>query len=474
MTSKRVLIAVVAAVLVTVAVVVAAIAGRSGGPSAGWGDPVELPGVRATTSAATVTQDGIAIVAWGEETEEGFSIRTAERAPGGEWGEPVRVGPSRPWEPRNLRLAVNSRGDVALVFMLQNRGRAVAQAAFRPAGDGWETPQTISRVSRSLMDTALALDGSGTVTVAWTTFDSSGSTVHVARRPAEGSWNDPERWDGATATWIDQPTLAATAGDATHMLVLSSATRAMTKRTGVTMADIDAGGRWTSLPAPPITGATGSSTVVTATADGGIAVAWQQARGSGRFATRFSTLGPSGRWTAPVALAEIADRGGFGELRAMPAGAGAAVAWAQWKDPWLSVSMRGVLPRADGRPGATVELGEYSVTDQRGTYFPARGSSAQVPDPLLPPPQSNLVVSGAGTPAALWAGGDLGRFGGVLSAVVAEGATWDDVETIPAAGRWVKPLAIGTADDTPVAVWASHRNRTGTGTHRIMIADRQR
>ncbi len=476
MTSKRILIGAVAALLVAVAVALALVAGASGGnASGGWGDPIELPDVRATTSTAAVTPDGVAIAAWAEETERGFTILTAERAPGGEWSDPVNVGAARPWEPRSLRLAVNHRGDTALAFLLQNRGRTVAQASFRAAGNAWEAPQTISRVSRSLLDTATAVDGTGAVTVAWTTFDSAGSTVHVARRPAGGSWNDPVRWDQTTEAWVDLPALAPSAGAATRMLALSSARRWITRRTGVALAQIGRGDRWTPLPAPPITGATGYSTSMVSTTDGGIAVAWQQDRGAGRFATRFSTLGSSGRWTAPVTLAEVSDHSGVGELRTLPAGAGAGVVWAQWTDPWLSVGVRGVLPTADGRPGATVDLGEYPVEDLRDTFVAPGGRPGPAPDPLPspPPPQANLVVSGSGTPAALWAGGAAGRFGGELTAALAEDTNWDSTEAIPAAGRWVKPLAIGTTDDTAVAVWASHHNSTGTGTHRIMLADRQ-
>ena len=85
MTSKRILIGTVAAVLVAAAVALALVAGTSGaGSSTGWGDPIELPDVRATTSTAAVTPDGGAVVAWAEETERGFAIRTAERAPGGD------------------------------------------------------------------------------------------------------------------------------------------------------------------------------------------------------------------------------------------------------------------------------------------------------------------------------------------------------------------------------------------------------
>lgn len=164
--TRQITIAAVSLAVLVAVVAVTLVLSAQGSGASGWQEPDPLP-ARSRVVAA-VAADGTAHAVWAERRDGEYVMRSAERPPGGPWGDGVDIGRPRHWQMAPTRLEVNERGDVVVVFSLAVRGVSTQQASFRPAGGEWETPQTVTPVARDLVSTAAAIDDHGGVTVAYT------------------------------------------------------------------------------------------------------------------------------------------------------------------------------------------------------------------------------------------------------------------------------------------------------------------
>lgn len=135
-----------------------------------------------TPPQITVAPDGTARIAWVTAEAGAVAVRAARRARGGGWtAEPSLSVPVAP-----QRLAIGATGDAVAVWVVPDPGteqRIVPSGAVvvarRAAGTGaWGPPEALG-------DTAsgadAALDGRGTVTVAWSAPGGDGARVVLAR-----------------------------------------------------------------------------------------------------------------------------------------------------------------------------------------------------------------------------------------------------------------------------------------------------
>lgn len=125
------------------------------------------------------------------------------------WLEAVQL--SQPGTPAQLHdLAGNARGDVVAVWLETDPGWSSCRirAAFRPAGAAaFAEPATIADACSGPV---VAIDGSGTATVAWGRFSAPGdATIEVARGTAAG-WSAPEQLT-EPGTFSMRPAIAASA-----------------------------------------------------------------------------------------------------------------------------------------------------------------------------------------------------------------------------------------------------------------------
>ncbi len=300
-------------------------------------------------------------------------------------------------------VVLDAQGNATAVWEAWNGEHTVIESAYRPAGEGWQTPVVISDVGEEAVLVAgerdadyptIAVDASGAVTVVWERGTGSDETViqSTYRDPA-GAWKAPVdvSYPAPTAS-TEEPRVGVDAnGEATavwkHSGVLQSADRPAGD-SWQTPVDISEAGHEALTPQAAVDAA-GDATAVWMIQEGGSLVA----------RTAYKPAG--GSWQAPEALTAKGEEGG---------------------DPQIALDAHG-----DALAVWTKAVGYDNVV--RGAYRPAGGSwqapadiSAESEDAQYP----QVALDGSGDALVAW-GGDTNTLGGYVRAK----ATYR-----PATGGW--------------------------------------
>jgi hypothetical protein len=166
--------------------------GLSHMPRAAFGVARRLstPGADVTSPPATaVDVAGNTIAAWVERSGKVWRLTVVERRVGADWGQPTSVLTSRR-RPHDARVALNDRGQAAVVFGVTRGRRAALLDVRRPSRHGWTAPEPVGSwagyVSR---DHQVGIDTRGTLTVLWSRRPRAGGgltdipTVVAGRHP---------------------------------------------------------------------------------------------------------------------------------------------------------------------------------------------------------------------------------------------------------------------------------------------------
>lgn len=462
-----VLICVVAAAVSAGAIAVA-LTDDTGSTTIGSGGIHAIDGARVRSGAAAVDADGTTVAVWSRTNPGGtWSVVSADRPAGEDWGPSRELVPARPWQAGRIRVAIGAGGDTAVVYMLMNRSRAIVQAAYRPAGGRWEAPQTLSRVAHNIWDAQVAVDADGGVTVAWVDGGSAGATLHVAQRQVGRGWRDPVRIVAADARrpWSSGVWLAPAPGGGAHVLSLWQTARTPQPiLASAEMVRVGPRGGVSDVPAPPID-RFDPSTLAMAATTAGPALAWAEPRGETGRVLRASVLGAGG-WSEAAAI----DRTDHptGPMAVAPDGPGAAVLWTTWVRPRVRVAVRGAVIGADGEATPATTVDEYEVADPRRTP----GSGVPLDFPLGPPP-GEITAGMSGPPSALWA---RGGYPSAALQVELGTARLSDGRWIPdpilRPGGFVAPLAVAGTSAGFVTAWVSRVRDDGSGRGTIAGATR--
>jgi PKD domain len=116
-----------------------------------------------------------------------------------EWLPPVDI--SEPGEAAgNPHVVLDSEGNATAVWDRWNGTDTVVESAFRPAGEGWGTPQDLSEPelegetvpgSNDADSPQIAVDRNGNVTVLWERYAGAKIVLQSVDRPLGGSWSAP-------------------------------------------------------------------------------------------------------------------------------------------------------------------------------------------------------------------------------------------------------------------------------------------
>ncbi len=122
-------------------------------------------------------------------------VQAATRPAGGNWSAPQTLGDMRPGD--GPELAVNARGDAAVIWQDSRATTAVIRATTRPAGGDWApTPQDLTPADKWAEDPTVALDAKGNALAAWRQSGGAKSDlpyrIDTARLPAGGAWGPPQ------------------------------------------------------------------------------------------------------------------------------------------------------------------------------------------------------------------------------------------------------------------------------------------
>ena len=192
-----------------------------------WSAPEVLSAPGRSTSQPQVAMDasGNALVAWLRNNGSWTAAQVASRPASGTW-EPVQNLAERGGDARRLDLAMNARGDAAVIWV-QGRLEAAADllAAFRPPGSRRWSRAPVTE-GWSGLEARIALDEQGNATAVW-----CGSwTISASFKPAGEAWQNnyllsgydnysvhpvvtTPRPENATAIWISRDSEVVEADD---------------------------------------------------------------------------------------------------------------------------------------------------------------------------------------------------------------------------------------------------------------------
>lgn len=159
---------------------------------AAWGAPRALSAAPEEAAGAQVVLDpgGNAVAVWEGLDGSSFTYRVqaSSRPAGGTWSAPryISVGGQDADRPQ---VALDAAGNAVAVWELYEGSGAIVQAASRPAGGSWGSPQDLSASGQIPDAPELALDPAGNAVAVWPSLD---GIIRAATRPAGGGWSLPQ------------------------------------------------------------------------------------------------------------------------------------------------------------------------------------------------------------------------------------------------------------------------------------------
>jgi len=157
-----------------------------------WSAPERLSaaGESATSPSVALDAKGDALAVWQRTRAGASSIQSSTRPAGGDWGtaaELARVSTTSGADSAQPHVAVGAKGDAAAVWT----DDGAVQAALKPAGGVWRTPQALTARAGSSVAAQVVVDGAGNVVAAW--LDDTGSVVRASVHAPGGHWGTPKR-----------------------------------------------------------------------------------------------------------------------------------------------------------------------------------------------------------------------------------------------------------------------------------------
>jgi len=332
-------------------------------------------------------------------------------------------------------VAVDSRGNLVVVWVQAKASNWIVQAVERPVGGKWSAPQALSVPADHVASPQVAIAGSNTVAV-WERYDGKNLIAQASDRDAKtGTW--------AVATSLspsgrdaDSPRVAVDArGDAVTVW-------ASVNLSGWTVQSAyrPAGGTWGNAIAlePPQQG-TAAPDVVLDSSGRAVAV-WASTSGAG-WTVHTAYRGAAGSWSAAMVLSGPDASGSIA--------------------PQLGLEGSGEVTAVWSRSIGTSTVIESATRDAVGGAWSApRQISPNGPDALAP----LIAVNNRGDAAIVWTSSDKSGLG-VMAAVRKPGKDWGPPASLAVFGPFAPQIALDARGDA-LAVWS---HSTG-GNSRVQAA----
>lgn len=152
--------------------------------STGWSGAIDIDGTGSNWQPRAVAEPAGAVIAvWESKTGEQWAVRTARFSNGG-WSSPISL--SAPGlDARSPAVAVDGSGNVTVVWQ---RGSTIQSA--RSIGGSWEKVVDLGDAGTATASPQVAADANGNVTAVWERGGDGGVTIQSARF-SEGHWAAP-------------------------------------------------------------------------------------------------------------------------------------------------------------------------------------------------------------------------------------------------------------------------------------------
>jgi hypothetical protein len=341
---------------------------------AAWLPPVDIStvGSDATEPEVAVDSAGDVVVVWRRLDGANYVIETAERPAGGTWSAPLQLSAGGQ-NAETPQLAVDAAGDAVAVWSRSNGSNYIVQCATMAAGGGWGAPLELSAPGADAKAPQVAVDGTGRLVAVWSrSTGPSTAVVQSATGVPGGAWSG--QVDLSTSGRNDQPQIAVDLrGDAAAvwrhyeagLTLIQSAVR-------------PSGGAWEPpLPVSPSSG-TAERPHVALDATGRAVAVWRRDGGAGYLVE--SAQRPAGSWLPPVPLSASEGNAEAPQVAVNATGNAVAVWSRSSKKGGLSTTaIQAAVQSAGGAWGSPFDLSPAEeLAEGAQVGFDARGNAAAV------------------------------------------------------------------------------------------------
>jgi hypothetical protein len=170
-----------------------------------WSRPRSLSDTVGHVGTPEVAAAGkIAVASWERYDGKNLIAQASVRDPAGGWSAPVSL--SAPGHDALVpQVAVDARGDAAVVWASLGLFGWTVEGAYRPAGQEWQLGAVLSPPGQGTAAPDVAFDAAGNAVAAWAATDGKGWQVQAAYRPSAGTWGPTATLSARDATGSLEP-----------------------------------------------------------------------------------------------------------------------------------------------------------------------------------------------------------------------------------------------------------------------------
>jgi hypothetical protein len=268
---------------------------------------ISAPSVAVEEPELAVDRRGNAVAVWHRSTTGRDSfVEAATRPAGGSWSAAEQISP--PGETAYRAAVAVEAGRATIVYTALTSSRQVVRAASRSLDGPWAAPATISDPASNAYTPNVAMDDAGGAVAVWQWFDGAWLVVQAAVRPAGSGWNAPETLSGPGQNVLHPQVAMDAEGNAAAAWLRSNGSW-VAPQAAMRTSD----GAWTAPSTLSTRGGSAATIDLAMNRRGDAVVLWKQGRGAGDFADLWSAFRPAdaSRWSGRVLVSE-----GWGGLRA--------------------------------------------------------------------------------------------------------------------------------------------------------------
>jgi hypothetical protein len=238
-----------------------------------WESAVDLEPPQPGAAAPDVVLDpaGHAVVVWASTSGVGWRVDAAYRGAGGAWSKAIALSGLDPSGSVAPQLGLEGSGDVTAVWSRPTGTSTAVESATRDAVRGtWSAPRQISPVRPDALAPSIAVNNRGDEAIVWLGSDQSGLAVMAAVRKPGQDWGPPAVLVGAVSGLLEPQIALDARGDA-----LAVWSRWIGGNARVQAASLAAGSTsWSQARTLSTPGSDALTPQVTLDADGDGAVVW--------------------------------------------------------------------------------------------------------------------------------------------------------------------------------------------------------
>ncbi len=262
-----------------------------------WLPPVDLSAPGADTDAPRIAVDqvGNAVAVWSRFDGTVYRVQAASKPVGGAWGAPVDLSAAGE-DAGEPNVAIDPAGNAVAVWSRSNGANTIIQAASKPAGGAWGTPDDLSLPGEDADEPDVALDQAGNAVAVWQRYNGSEYIVQTASKPAGGTWGAVIHLSTAGEDAFGAEVAVNAAGDAVAAWQRYNGSEYIAQ--AVTMP---AGAEWGSLIDLSVVGADAYVSGAAVDPAGNMVVLWWRSNGTHQV-IQAASKPAGGAWLAPTTL----------------------------------------------------------------------------------------------------------------------------------------------------------------------------